>query len=68
MKQRIKTLKLSEITNPLESEVLEKMMADSIQRILKAEKSAALGGVLPVRNKIVTTLAATFNKRVREGE
>ncbi|PSN37455.1 hypothetical protein C0J52_11700 [Blattella germanica] len=66
VKQRIKTLKLSEITKPLEDETLQKMMADSIQRILKAEKDAALGGVTAVRNKIVTTLAATFNKKVRE--
>lgn len=66
VKQRIKTLKLSEITNPLEDETLEKMMADAVQRILKSEKDAALGGVTPVRNKIITTLAATFNKKVRE--
>lgn len=68
MKQRIKTLKLSEITKPLENEMMLKMMADTVQRILKAEKNAALGGVTAVRTKIITTLAATFNRKVREGE
>jgi symplekin len=68
VKQRIKTLKLSEITKPLENEMMLKMMADAVQRILKAERSAALGGVTAVRTKIITTLAATFNRKVREGE
>jgi symplekin len=68
VKQRIKTLKLSEITKPLENEMMLKMMADTVQRILKAEKNAALGGVTAVRTKIITTLAATFNRKVREGE
>jgi hypothetical protein len=64
----MKTLKLSEITRPLENEVMLKMMADAVQRILKAERAAALGGVTVVRTKIITTLAATFNRKVREGE
>jgi hypothetical protein len=58
VKQRIKTLKLSEIRRPLENEVMLKMMADAVQRILKAERDAAL---------VRTTLAATFNRNVREG-
>ncbi|KAJ4429987.1 hypothetical protein ANN_22191 [Periplaneta americana] len=65
-KQRIKTLKLSEITKPLEKETMLKMMADAVQRILKAERDAALGGVSAVRNKIITTLAASFKRNVRE--
>lgn len=68
MKQRIKTLKLSEITKPLENDMMLKMMADAVQRILKAERNAALGGVTAVRTKIITTLAATFNRKVRDGE
>ncbi|XP_069686908.1 symplekin isoform X2 [Periplaneta americana] len=66
LKQRIKTLKLSEITKPLEKETMLKMMADAVQRILKAERDAALGGVSAVRNKIITTLAASFKRNVRE--
>lgn len=68
MKQRIKTLKLSEITKPLENEMMIKMMAGAVQRILKAERDAAIGGVTAVRTKIITTLAATFNRKVRDGE
>ena len=45
-----------------------KMMADAVQRILKAERSAALGGVTTVRTKIITTLAASFSRKVRDGE
>ena len=44
------------------------MMADAVQRILKAERSAALGGVTSVRTKIITTLAASFSRKVRDGE
>ncbi|XP_021916110.1 symplekin [Zootermopsis nevadensis] len=66
VKQRIKTLKLSEITKPLENEMMIKMMAGAVQRILKAERDAAIGGVTAVRTKIITTLAATFNRKVRD--
>ncbi|XP_068085676.1 symplekin isoform X2 [Anabrus simplex] len=66
VKQRIKTLKLSEITKPLDDDIKKEMLESAIKRILKSEKDALMGGVGPVRNKIITTLAATYNQKVRE--
>ncbi|XP_046607830.1 symplekin [Neodiprion virginianus] len=65
-KNRLKTLKLSEITKPLQRETKEKMLLMAVGRILGAERIAVLGGVAPVRSKILTTLAATFNPYIRE--
>ncbi|XP_012251280.1 symplekin isoform X2 [Athalia rosae] len=65
-KSRLKTLKLSEITKPLQRETKEKMLLMAVGRILGAEKVAVLGGVGPVRSKILTSLAATFNPYIRE--
>ncbi|KAK7863952.1 hypothetical protein R5R35_012453 [Gryllus longicercus] len=64
-KQRIKTLKLSEITKPLEPEARGEMLAATVRRILRSEKPALLGGVAAVRNKIITTIAATYDDLVR---
>lgn len=67
-KQRIKTLKLSEITRPLDEESQSNMMKAAVMRILKAERDAVMGGILTVRNKVLTILAATFKKDVRQGK
>lgn len=48
-KNRLKTLKLSEITKPLQREAKEKMILMAVGRILGAEKVAVLGGVASVR-------------------
>nr|CAD7203478.1 unnamed protein product [Timema douglasi] len=66
VKQRIKTLKLSEITRPLDVETTDRMLTGSIHRILRAEREAAFGGVSSIRHKMITTIASTFNKLVRE--
>ena len=60
-----KMLKLSEVTKPLPSEVRQNMIMGAIQRILKAEKAAVVGGVPGVRNKIIATLAASFSHDVK---
>ncbi|XP_046384169.1 symplekin [Ischnura elegans] len=63
--QRIKTLKLSEITKALEPEERERSVALAVGRILRAERSCAtLSGVSPVRNKILTVIAAQFDENV----
>lgn len=61
---RIKTLKLSEITKPLEKETATRMMAAVVKRILQAEKVANMGGAAKTRVKIITTLASTFHPEV----
>ncbi|XP_043283816.1 symplekin [Venturia canescens] len=65
-RNRLKALKLSEITKPLARETKEKMLLMAVNRILRAEKSAVYGGVAMVRSKILTTLAATFNPYIKE--
>lgn len=65
-RNRVRTLKLNEVTKPLAKETKEKMLLMAVSRILKAEKSAVFGGVAGVRSKILTTLAATFNPYIKE--
>merc|ERR1719315_821892 len=60
-----KTLKLSEITKPLSDGAKKTMILNAVQRILKAEKAAVIGGISGVRNKIITTLAATFSADIK---
>ncbi|XP_066581188.1 symplekin [Prorops nasuta] len=65
-RNRVKSLKLSEITKPLPRDMKEKMLLMAVNRILQAEMTAVHGGVASVRSKILTTLAATFNPFVKE--
>ncbi|XP_046813403.1 symplekin [Vespa crabro] len=65
-RNRLKSLKLSEVTKPLTKEGKETMLLMAVNRILIAEKVAVLGGVSAVRSKILTTLAATFNPYIKE--
>ncbi|XP_033334950.2 symplekin scaffold protein isoform X4 [Megalopta genalis] len=65
-RNRLKALKLSEITKPLSKEVKEKMLLMAVNRILSSEKTAVFGGVAAIRSKILTTLAATFNPYIKE--
>jgi len=61
-----RTLKLAEVTKPLPEAVRRSMVLQAVQRILRAEKAAAAGGIPAVRAKIITTLAATFSEDVRD--
>ena len=62
---RSRTLKLNEITKPLESEEKNNMIIGSLKRILQAERSSVMGGVPKIRNKIITTLAAQSSSSVK---
>ena len=64
-KRNARTLKLTEVTKPISESGKKAMILSAVQRILKAEKAAVAGGVPDVRNKIITTLAATFSMDVR---
>lgn len=44
------------------------MCQSAVKRILKAERAAMHGGVNSVRNKIIVTLASTYNADVRGGK
>lgn len=63
-----RTLKLGEITKPLEEDMREKLAVDAVKRILDSEKDAAYEGALRVRMKIITSIATTFGLKVREGK
>ncbi|KAH0952402.1 hypothetical protein HN011_010265 [Eciton burchellii] len=65
-RNRLKALKLGEVTKPLSKEIKERMLLMAVNRILLSEKTAVLGGVSSVRSKILTTLAATFNPYIKE--
>lgn len=65
-RNRLKALKLSEVTKPLPKDTKEKMLLMAVNRILLSEKTAVFGGVATVRSKILTTLAATFNPYIKE--
>ena len=60
---RPRSLKLNEITKPLDVEEKQNMMVGALRRILTGERTAVMGGVPKVRNKIITTLAAQSNPR-----
>lgn len=66
MKQKAKSLKLQEITKPMSKAKKETFLLQAVLRILKAEKQSIRGGVAKQRNKILTSLAATFTNSVRE--
>ncbi|XP_018355047.1 PREDICTED: symplekin [Trachymyrmex septentrionalis] len=65
-RNRMKALKLVEVTKPLPKEIKERMLLMAVNRILLSEKIAVFGGVATVRSKILTTLAATFNPYIKE--
>lgn len=48
-RNRLKALKLAEITKPLSKEIKERMLLMAVNRILLSEKTAVLGGVAAVR-------------------
>lgn len=65
LKQKARALKLAEITRPLSQESKTKMCTSAVKRILSADKTAVCGGVSSVRNKIIVTLACTYNSDIR---
>lgn len=66
MKQRAKSMNLSEVTKTLSRAVKEKFLLEAVQRVLKSEQQCVAGGVVVKRRKILTVLAATFTGSVRE--
>ncbi|XP_017776938.1 PREDICTED: symplekin [Nicrophorus vespilloides] len=59
---RVKVLKLNEITRPLDKKARETLLLGAIKRLLKADHQSNK----VIRQKIITTVAATFNDIVRE--
>lgn len=65
MKQRVKTLKLQEITKPLSKTIKESFQLDAIRRILRSETQSKCGGVTAKRRQILRAIAATNTNDVR---
>lgn len=63
MKQKVKTLKLQEVTKPLTASLKGKFLIDAVDRILSSERQCL--GVAAKRRKILTVMAATFPSNVR---
>lgn len=58
----MKTLKLAEITKPLEKDTKENLLLGAVTRILNCDKKSPM----PLRQKIIITVASTYNDAVRE--
>ncbi|XP_046967815.1 symplekin [Vanessa cardui] len=66
LKQRVKLLKLQEITRPIPKEVKSKLMIQAVERILRAEKESAIGGAAQIRAKFITIFASSYTSDIRE--
>lgn len=66
LKQRVKAIKLAELTRPLPREVKEKLLIGAVERILNAERAALDGGQIGVREKVITTFAVSYGQHIRQ--
>ncbi|CAH2090114.1 unnamed protein product [Euphydryas editha] len=66
LKQKVKLLKLQEITRPIPKEIKEKLMIQAIGRILRAEKEATIGGAAQIRSKFITIFASSYTSDIRD--
>ncbi|KAG6455912.1 hypothetical protein O3G_MSEX009451 [Manduca sexta] len=66
LKQKVKFLKLQEITRPIPKDIKEKLMLQAVERILGAEKEAAIGGASQIRAKLITIFASSYTPEIRE--
>jgi len=61
-KSRPRPMKLTEMVKPLTPQMNQSMAVAALQRVLKAERTAMLGGVATVRQKIIASLATLFSE------
>ncbi|KAJ2951468.1 hypothetical protein O0L34_g13620 [Tuta absoluta] len=66
LKQKVKLLKLQEITRPIPKEIKEKLMIRAVHRILCAEKEAAIGGAAQIRAKFISIFASSYTPEIRD--
>ncbi|XP_053608461.1 symplekin [Plodia interpunctella] len=66
LKQKVKLLKLQELTRPIPKEIKEKLMLQAVTRILNAEKESAIGGAAQIRSKFITIFASSYSPEVRD--
>lgn len=66
LKQKVKLLKLQEITRPIPKEIKEKLILQAVSRILSAETEAAIGGAANIRAKFITLFASSYTPELRD--
>lgn len=66
LKQKVKLLKLQEITRPIPKEIKEKLIIQAVDRILRAEKESIIGGAAHIRAKFITIFASSYTPEIRE--
>ena len=65
-KHMAKPLRLTEITRPLPSEELQRSLTAALDRLLGAEQTARLGGLVPVRAKLLAMMSAHFTPQLMD--
>ncbi|KAL9697925.1 hypothetical protein quinque_001366 [Culex quinquefasciatus] len=65
MKQRVKVLRLQEVTKQQPVDLKHTFLNDAVKRILKAEKQALIGGAAFKRKRIITVFGSHFMPSVR---
>ncbi|XP_058822982.1 symplekin isoform X2 [Topomyia yanbarensis] len=66
MKAKVKVLRLQDITKPQLRDMRFSFLDEAVKRILKAEKSALIGGVAAKRRRIITVFGSSFMPSVRD--
>lgn len=66
LKQKVKLLKLQELTRPIPKEIKEKLILQAVDRILRAEKESIIGGAAQIRCKFITIFASSYTPEIRE--
>lgn len=66
LKQKVKLLKLQEITRPIPKEIKERLITQAVSRILNAETESAIGGVAHMRAKFITIFASSYTPELRD--
>ncbi|GAB1598351.1 symplekin-like [Argonauta hians] len=64
-RKTLKQFKLSNVTKPMNRDLLDQMTVGAVKRILNAEKSALIGNALPERTKILASLVAQFGGELK---
>jgi symplekin len=65
LKQKVKLLKLQELTRPIPKEIKERLIIQAVGRILQVEKESAIGGAAQVRAKFITIFASSYTPEIR---
>ncbi|XP_013162080.1 PREDICTED: symplekin isoform X2 [Papilio xuthus] len=66
LKQKVKLLKLQELTRPIPKDIKEKLMLQAVERILRAEQDCIIGGAEQIRTKFITIFASSYTSDIRE--